>query len=109
MLRCSPATPNATSVVILVDECGKLSKGASRETEATINRLVEHCTTPISQPVDFRVVLHPDKTIEFASARDGGTDEVPICIVAQKLQHRIRLAAACTLHVRLTPTSIVAR
>jgi hypothetical protein len=109
---CSPApapTPpiNGTSVVIIANRC-QLTKSASREAEATMNRLVDACNVVVSHPLAFGVVLQPNGSIGFASVGDAGGDEIPVCVAAQKLQHHVRLASPCNLDVRFEPTSIVA-
>jgi len=110
---CGSPTPapeqhiNGTSVVIVANHCSHLSKQASREAEATMGRLVDHCNAPVEHPATFRVILDPSGAIRFANVPDAGTDEIPICVVTQSLHHHVRLATACQLDVRFEPTSIV--
>jgi hypothetical protein len=115
VFACSPSstTPstteppvNGTSVIILANHC-RLSKDASRQAEATMNRLVDHCNGVFAHALTFGVVLEPKGTISFTSAGDGGNDEIPMCVATQQLQHRVKLTTACTLDVRFAPTSIV--
>lgn len=107
----SSSTPpiEATGVVVLANHCGHLSKEASRATEETLSALTKPCNTVLKEPLTFRVVLDPSGSISFARAPDAGTDEIPLCVVSQKLQHHVRLKAACMLDVRFEPMSIATR
>ncbi len=94
-------------MVILANHCAHLSKEASQAAEQTISRLVKPCNTVLTEPLTFRVILDPSGSIGFARAKgDAGTDEIPLCVVTQKLQHRVRLKSACMVDVRFEPTSI---
>ncbi len=100
-----PAPVEATGVVIVANHC-RLTKEASREAEQTLSRLVKPCNTVLKERLTFRVVLDPSGSIGFARAGDAGTDEIPLCVVTQKLQHKVRLKAPCVIDVRFEPTSI---
>jgi hypothetical protein len=109
LAACGPSSTqppvHATSVVIVADRCSRLSKSASHQAAATMSRLVEHCNA-VPRPMTFRVVLEPTGAISFASAGAGGTDEIPLCVASQKLQHHVRLRSPCSLDVRFEPTSL---
>jgi hypothetical protein len=96
----------ATGVIILANHCGHLSKEASRATEETLSQLTKPCNTVLKEPLTFRVVLDPSGSIGFARAADAGSDEIPLCVVTQKLQHHVRLKSACVIDVRFEPMSI---
>jgi hypothetical protein len=106
-IGCASAPPiEATGVVILANHCGRLSKEASRATEETLSQLTKPCNTVLKEPLTFRVVLEPSGNIGFARASDAGSEEIPLCVVSQKLRHHVRLKSACNLDVRFEPMSI---
>ncbi len=75
--------------------------GAGRA-EATINKLVDGCTSVPGGSARFMATLKPGGTIEIA-APSGSKDEgvVPICVLKNRLRHHLWLRHACTMAVQI--------
>jgi hypothetical protein len=94
---------------VIANHCvSALTREEAKRAEATMNDLVGSCESMPHDAASFRVVLLPGGGMEFASAGDGGSDEVPICVVSHKLQHRVHLTAPCPIDVRLEQTTMSA-
>lgn len=104
--RSSPPPVTAMSAVIVANHCVGFSKHDSVRAQQTMNELVGHCDALPHGAATFRVKLYPDGTLSFGPSGDGGTDELPMCVVSHRLKHQVKLGQECDMDVRLEQTAV---
>jgi hypothetical protein len=84
--------------IVFVDCPDKLDV---KEAERTINRLVEPCESVPGGSARFRATLAPRGRIEIAAADGSSEGVIPICVLTNRLTHRIRVKKPCQLDVQI--------
>jgi hypothetical protein len=93
---------NAT---ILANGCQDFGRTNAQLAESAMYQLVEGCSSVPGGRSRFQATLQPGGRIEIA-AGPGQPQVVPICILKHSLVHRVALAKACRLDVRIEETSV---
>jgi hypothetical protein len=92
--------------VVFVDCPDKLDV---KEAERTINRLVEPCESVPGGTARFRATLAPRGRIEIAAADGSSEGVIPICVLKNRLTHKIRVNKPCQLDVQIEERKISGR
>jgi hypothetical protein len=92
--------------IVFVDCPDKLDV---KEAERTINRLVEPCESVPGGSARFRATLAPRGRIEITAADGSSQGVVPICVLTNRLTHRIRVNKPCQLDVQIEEREISGR
>ncbi len=93
------------SATVLANECATVSKANAKLSEDAMYKLVEGCTTVPNGGVRFTATMLPGGRIEITQA-PGQSESVPICVLKNELRHKVPLAQACKLEVRLEEGTI---
>lgn len=100
----------SVSAVVIADQCSGLGKQEAKHAREAMGRLVDGCHTIPHGSAHFIVVLHPGGALQFLEVgpEAGGGGELPMCVLSQKLTHKVRLPAPCKMEIRLEESAFKA-
>jgi hypothetical protein len=102
----APSRPvQAVSTVIVANGCANLGRANAKLAERAMDNLVEGCAHIPGGSVRFSATLLPTGRIAIAPG-EGQPDVLPLCVLKHDLTHRVPLAKACVLNVRLEETTL---
>jgi len=102
--------PSPVKVVegsIVFTDCPDSTHLGAGRAQATINKLVDGCTSVPGGSARFVATLKPGGAIEIA-APSGSKDEgvVPICVLKNHLRHHLWVRHPCSMEVRIQEQSV---
>lgn len=99
----------SVSAVVVADQCSGLGKQEAKHAREAMDRLVDGCHSIPHGSAHFVVVLHPGGALQFLEVgpEASGGGELPMCVLSQKLTHKVRLPAPCKMEIRLEESAFM--
>jgi hypothetical protein len=101
----APAKPRVAVVEgsVIVKDCpSKLHKQARK----TLDALVGDCTSVPGGSARFLATLQPGGRIEISASDGSNEGTIPICVLQNKLRHKLFITKECAVEVRIEETSL---
>ncbi|MDI1481624.1 hypothetical protein [Polyangium sp. y55x31] len=110
-----PAQPQGPAIgvvdaQVVVESCPDQKTMNAKAAHATIQKLVEKCSTVPNGTAHFSTTLMPGGRIMLASP-SGNPDDgvVPTCVLSNQLTHRVYLKQPCKFDVKLEERKVEAQ